>query len=80
MPPPPQDHAIITGTNSLISIFAGFVVYAVLGNVVHEHMVQCPALVDTHGAVSKVYGATSISLAFVIYPRVCAPGPLPPVL
>lgn len=80
-----QDHAIITGTNSLISIFAGFVVYAVLGNVVYEHLEACPMLSGTQDAVSKVYGATSISLAFVVYPRVshitCSPtcpGPTPP--
>ena len=68
-----QDHAIITGSNSLISIFAGFVVYAVLGNVVHEHSVSCPGF-DTEesrvDAVNAVYNSASISLAFVVYPRV----------
>mmetsp|Transcript_39107 Transcript_39107/g.99073 ORF Transcript_39107/g.99073 Transcript_39107/m.99073 type:complete len:630 (-) Transcript_39107:668-2557(-) len=64
-----MDHAIITGTNSLISIFSGFVVYSVLGNVVHEHLQQCPELADSEDPVAKVYGSASISLAFVVYPR-----------
>eukprot|EP00191_Tetraselmis_sp_GSL018_P004249 CAMPEP_0177612000 /NCGR_PEP_ID=MMETSP0419_2-20121207/20911_1 /TAXON_ID=582737 /ORGANISM="Tetraselmis sp., Strain GSL018" /LENGTH=393 /DNA_ID=CAMNT_0019108007 /DNA_START=775 /DNA_END=1953 /DNA_ORIENTATION=- len=67
-----MDHAIITGTNSLISIFAGFVVYAVLGNVVHEFATKCDIFQHQAlrlQAVQKVYSSQSISLAFIAYPR-----------
>eukprot|EP00951_Prasinocladus_malaysianus_P017275 scaffold135910_cov44-Prasinocladus_malaysianus.AAC.1 len=66
-----MDHAIITGTNSLFSIFSGFVIYAILGNVVHEHFVDCPQLEGDSQVdyISAIYQQKSISLAFIVYPR-----------
>jgi len=54
-----QDTVIIALSNSGVSLLAGFVVYAIIGNVAHEY--NCPN-VDT------IAESNGITLAFVTYP------------
>ena len=53
-----QDTTIIALTNSAVSIFAGFVVYAIIGNVAHEFNLPVEEAAESNGP----------SLAFITYP------------
>eukprot|EP00873_Tetraselmis_striata_P037403 jgi/Tetstr1/457667/TSEL_004248.t1 len=60
------DHMIITLTNTVVSIFAGLVVYAILGNVVYEEQQRCP---NSSVDLQSVYSSSGIGLVFIVYPR-----------
>ena len=53
-----QDTTVIALTNSAISIFAGFVVYTIIGNVANEIKIPIDVAADSSGT----------TLAFITYP------------
>jgi len=53
-----MDTTVIALTNSAVSIFAGFVVYAIIGNVAHEFNLPVEEAAESNGP----------SLAFITYP------------